>query len=328
MSLRGAVIRGGEEPDLGIRASIISRAQFDEVFEACKNWGRWGADDEVGTLNFISPNDVRGAAKLVRSGVAITCSWPLDTRPGPDNPRPAVHYMTQTFGAPIAKSGDVRFLRDYMGVECHGDAHSHVDALCHVSYEDKLYNGLGAQETVADDGPTCLSVDAMCSGIISRGVLLDIPRVQRSRWVEPGSAVGVEELLAAEELQHVRLRTGDILLLRTGHARRRLELGPWDSAKSKAGLSVTAMPLLHERKVAAVGFDGDGEAIPSPCDGISHPIHAIGIGAMGLCFFDSLFLEELAAACEAEGRWEFFFVVAPLRIVGGTGSPVNPIAVL
>jgi kynurenine formamidase len=148
------------------------------------------------------------------------------------------------------------------------------------------------------------------------------------RWVQPGEAISPAEFLAAEAATGTRLRQGDVVLLRTGHARRRLEAGPWHAAESKAGLDVAVMPILHERRVAAIGFDGDGESVPSPVDGLRSPIHAIGIAAMGLHFLDSLLLEELAKSCSDRRRWEFLFVVAPLRLAGGTGSPVNPIAIL
>ena len=136
-----------------------------------------------------------------------------------------------------------------------------------------------------------------------------------------------ENLAGALASGTVRLAEGDILFLRTGHARKRREEGPWEAAVAKAGLHTSVMPLLHERGVAAIGWDGDGETVPSQCEGVAYPIHAIGICAMGLYYADSLSFEDLAVACEQERRWEFFCVIAPLRIEKGTGSPVNPIAI-
>ena len=171
-------------------------------------------------------------------------------------------------------------------------------------------------------------MDVAKDGLVSRGVLIDIPRLRGTGWVEPGEAVMREEIEAAEQAQGVRMGEGDIVLFRTGHARKRLDQGPWDAANAKAGIHTTAMPLFWERKVAAIGYDGDGEAVPSNCEGVMYPIHAIGVNAMGLYFLDSLYLEDLAAACVQAGRSEFLCVIAPLRLAGGTGSPVNPIAVL
>ena len=136
-----------------------------------------------------------------------------------------------------------------------------------------------------------------------------------------------EEFLAAEEATGTRLRRGDLLLFRTGHAYKRKTEGPWDAANSKAGIHATVLPILHERQIIGVGYDGDGEAVPSNCEGIAYPIHAISIPALGWWTMDSLDLDDLAAACVEEGRWGFLITVAPLRIANGTGSPVNPIAV-
>ena len=222
--------------------------------------------------------------------------------------------------------GLLEFACDYVGLEMHGDAHSHIDALCHVAFGGQLYNGFGA-ETVTDDGARKASIDRCRDGVVGRGVLLDLPRLRGVPWLEPGEAVGPEELESAERAQGVRLGPGDILMLRTGHDRRRREIGPWDAAKAKAGLDVSSMALLRAREISVLGSDGDGDAMPNRVEGVSHPIHALGIAAMGLHFLDSLQLEELARACEEEGRWDFFFTVAPLRLEGGTGAPVNPTAI-
>jgi kynurenine formamidase len=136
-----------------------------------------------------------------------------------------------------------------------------------------------------------------------------------------------EEFLAAERATCTKLRRGDILFVRTGHARKRAEEGPWEAAVLKAGLHSTVMPLLHEREVAAIGWDGDGEAVPSNCEGVMYPIHTIGINAMGLHFIDCLNFEELSGVCMEENAWEFLCVIAPLRLGAGTASPVNPLAV-
>jgi kynurenine formamidase len=309
-------------------AKPVSAAEFAEVYEQCKNWGRWGAEDQRGALNYITPRQVAAATALVRSGITVGCSWPLDTKAGPDNPKPVVHHMTMLADADIGDGGSLRFTADFVGVEFHGDAHSHIDALCHVVYQGRLYNGLAVEEAVGSVGASRQTMDVAHNGLVSRGVLLDIPRLRGTAWVEPGEALLGDELEAAERSQGVRMGEGDVVLLRTGHARKRLDEGPWDAANAKAGVHTSAMPLFHERKVAAIGFDGDGEAVPSNCEGVMYPIHAIGVNAMGLYFLDSLLLEDLAAACEVQGRWEFLLVIAPLRLAAGTGSPVNPIAVL
>jgi kynurenine formamidase len=175
-----------------------------------------------------------------------------------------------------------------------------------------------------------MDITTFANGIVGRGVLLDIPRLRGVKWLEPGEAIGSEELEAAEKAEGVRLRGGDIFLFRTGHHRRRLELGPWNNdydGEGKAGLDPRTMLLLHERKVAAFLPDGDGEAVPSNVEGVPYPIHALQIAAMGMTCADSLQFEELVKVCEEEKRWEFMVVIAPLRVPGGTGSLFNPIAI-
>jgi kynurenine formamidase len=159
-------------------------------------------------------------------------------------------------------------------------------------------------------------------------VLLDIPRLRGVTWVEPGDHVTAAELAAAEAAQQVHVGPGDLLFVRVGHRRRRAELGPWDVAKSRAGLHPDAMEYLAERHVAALGSDSNSDAAPSGVEGVAFPVHILAIHAMGLHLIDYLQFEDLVPACEAAGRWSFLCVVAPLRLPGGTGSPVNPIAIL
>jgi kynurenine formamidase len=159
-------------------------------------------------------------------------------------------------------------------------------------------------------------------------VLLDIPRLRGVSWLEPGEQIFADELEAAEQDRGVTVGQGDILLVRIGHARRLAEFGPWETAGAKAGLHPTAMLFVAERRVAALGSDGNSDTAPSTTEGVAFPIHVLAINAMGVHLLDYLQLEDLRLVCEASGRWEFLFLSAPLRIVGGTGSPVNPIAIL
>jgi kynurenine formamidase len=301
----------------------LSLAAFEQLFEEVKNWGRWGPDDDRGALNYITPERTRAASALVRSGRTVSLAHDLDKVAGPDNPRPVQHFMT---GLGDTSKGRDRFAMDFVGIECHGDAHSHIDALNHCIFQGKLHNGISSSTVTSAGGPRG-AITVASHGIVSRGVLLDIPRVRGVHWLEPGEIVVTEELEAAERAQHVRLGEGDILLLRTGHARRRLELGPWEAALAKAGLHPYAMRLLHARGIAVAGFDGDGDAVPHQVEGLTAPIHCLGMNAIGLHFMDSLNFEDLAVACEAEQRWEFLCVIAPLRLGGGTGTAVNPIAI-
>lgn len=307
---------------------FVSAREFDELFQRVSNWGRWDGDDSRGTLNYLTPERVRASAALVRLGRTVSLSLPINTVAGPDNPYPSVHYMVRTHDVQT-EGGEPRFAGDFLGSELHGDCRTHLDALCHVAYKGKLYNGKSVA-TVTSRGATIMDITAYADGIVGRGVLLDIPRLRGVKWLEPGEAVTREELEAAERSQGVRLDEGDIFLFRTGHHRRRLELGPWDNSyqgAGQAGLHVNTMVMLHERRVAAFLPDGDGETVPSNVEGIPYPIHALQIAAMGMGCADSLQLEELAKVCEGEGRWEFMVVASPLCLPRGTGSLFNPIAI-
>ncbi len=266
------------------------------------------------------------AAAEVRSGRTVGLAAPVETRAGPDDPEPARHEMTGAVRGAVDPHG-LDFARDRFAMNVHGDADSHLDALCHVVYHGTLHDGVPA-DTLAPDGARALSVEAARDGIVGRGVLLDLPRLRGVPWLEPGEHVGAAELAAAERAQGVRVGAGDILLVRVGHRRRRTELGPWDAAVTRAGLHPSAMEFLAERGVTALGGDGNNDAAPSTTEGVAYPVHVLAVHAMGLHLLDYLQFEDLAAACAAAGRWSFLCVVAPLRLPGATGSPVNPIAIM
>jgi kynurenine formamidase len=223
--------------------------------------------------------------------------------------------------------GEPQFAGDYLASEVHGDSRTHLDALCHVAYKGKLYNGRSS-EIVTCRGAKLMDITAYAHGIVGRGVLLDVPRFRGVRWLEPGEAVTSEEIEAVEKFEGVRLNEGDLFLFRTGHHRRRIELGAWNpEGEGQAGLHVNAIPLLHERKIAAFLPDGDGETIPSNVEGVAYPVHALQIASMGMACADNLQFEELSRLCEEENRWTFLVVAAPLRLPHGTGSLLNPIAI-
>jgi kynurenine formamidase len=303
----------------------LSVQDFELLFDELKNWGRWGPDDELGTLNFLGPAEVIAACKLVTQGRRVPLSRRLDTSSGPDNQRPALHYMTRM--AERAGS-EPTFYMDFFGTDYHGKSVSHIDALCHVAYKGVLYNGRRGDETVNSTGSSFAPISALASGVAARGVLLDAPRARRVDWLEPPCALGSEDLGEIASALGVELRRGDVVLVRTGHVRRRQALGPWDPDLSSAGLASSSLRLLADCQVALLGGDGDNDAHPSPVPEIDHPVHILAMNAMGMCLLDNLDLEALSAACEEAGTFEFLLTVAPLIIPGGTGSPVNPIAIL
>jgi kynurenine formamidase len=288
-----------------------------DFHRALSNWGRWGDDDQLGALNHITPEVTARAAASVQRGRTVSCARPLNTQPSLDNPSPVAHHMigtaTEGMGA------------DYFAVAPHGYATSHLDALCHIFHEGRLYNGYPI-ESVTAHGATQLGIHHLRAGIVTRGVLLDIPAQRGVEALEPGEPVFVADLEAAEAAAGISVRTGDALFVRTGRWRWREQHGPWSPHERLAGLDAACLPWLHQREVAMLGSDGVSDVLPSRVEGVTMPIHTVAIVAMGLHLLDNLDLEDLARSCAEESRWEFLLTVAPLVLRRGTASPVNPIA--
>jgi kynurenine formamidase len=295
----------------------LSKHQVLGFHESLSNWGRWGDRDQLGTLNLITPEKRAASAARVRSGRAVSCSRPLPTLPAPDNPQPVVHLMLGT-----ATEG---WGGDYFAMAPHGFSNSHIDALCHIFHEGKLYNGY-AIERVTAHGALELGIHELRDGIVSRGILLDVPRARQVEFLEPGEPIFPDDLESAEALGDARVEPGDVLLVRTGRWGAREARGVRPPAEGLAGLDASCLPWLHERGVAALGCDGVSDVIPSRVEGVEMPIHTVTIVAMGLHLLDNLDLDGLAEACREEGRSDFHLTVAPLVLVRGTASPVNPIA--
>jgi kynurenine formamidase len=304
----------------------LSAAEFRALYERVRQLSRRGPADRRGTLNNICPAEVVAAAGEVRHGRVVSLAAQVDYLAAPDNPDPAVHQMTHPGTGPVPVSG-LSFAMDRLAMNVHGYVDSHIDALCHVIFDGTLYNGVGA-DAVTAQGATELSIEVAGDGIVGRGLLLDIPRVRQVPWLEPGEHVTADDLIAAEALQQVRIQRGDLLFIRVGHRSRRGTLGPWDAANARAGLHPAALELLAERQIAVLGSDSNSDTAPSPAEGVDFPVHVLAINAMGLHLLDWLRFDDLAAACEELNRWSFLCVIAPLRLGAGTGSPVNPIAIL
>lgn len=287
---------------------------------------RSAVDAGRGALAHLTPERVAAAAAEVRLGRTVSLAAPIETVPGPDDLDAAVHRMTGPSPGD-AGSDALRFATDRFAMNVHGDADSHLDALCHVLFDGELHGGTPAS-TVTAEGARALSVDLVGDGIVGRGVLLDIPRLRGVPWLEPGDHVTADDLTAAETAQGVRAAPGDLLFVRTGHRLRRTELGPWNAAVARAGLHPTAVEFLADRRIAVLGGDGNSDTAPSAVEGVAFPVHVLAIHALGIHLMDYLQFEDLAPACVRAGRWSFLCVVAPLRLTGATGSPVNPIAIL
>jgi kynurenine formamidase len=296
-------------------------SDVEALFEELKNWGRWGGDDERGALNYITPAKRLAAVSSVQEGITVSASLPLAKIPSAENASPALHYMIRAGDLVDASS-----FADFLGIAPHGMAHTHLDALCHFLHNGQMYNGFPASR-VTSAGATALSIEAGADGIVSRGVLLDVPAAKGRDWLEPGEAIHPDDLEAAEQQAGIQVESGDILLVRTGRHRRRRELGDWNGRETLAGLHASCLPWLWQRQVAVLGCDGVSDVIPSQISDFRMPIHVVTIVSMGIHLIDNCDLEALAEACAAKRRWSFLLTLAPLRLSQGTASLLNPIAV-
>lgn len=309
---------------------IPDKGRMDEIFEAVKNWGRWGDDDESGALNLITDAVRRDAAAAVRHGRAVSCARNIPVDPAPDNPHPALHMMVVGGDDCLVPGLGIESTADFVGISFHGMACSHLDALCHVHKHGLMYNGYPGS-LVKSTGAQKNSVMCAKDGIVTRGVLLDMPRSLGVERLEPGQLIDPDQLDEAVAKQGgVEIREGDCLLIAVGrdaHRAEQSELGPMGPAKP--GLHPECIPWLHERGISMLGSDVVSDAIPFPrIEGWAMSIHECTLVAMGVHLLDNLDLYELMATCDELSQWDFQLTVAPLRIAKGTGSPVNPIAVL
>ncbi|MEV6106971.1 cyclase family protein [Streptomyces sp. NPDC051940] len=301
--------------------------EFRALYERLRREGAPSTGDgRRGALRRLTPERVAKAVAEVRLGRTVSLAAPIETVPGPDDPEPAVHRMTGPSAHDLRAEG-LHFATDRFAMNVHGDADSHLDALCHVVFDGELYGGVPASTVTAERART-LSVDLLQDGIVGRGVLLDIPRLRGVPWLEPGDHVTADDLTAAESSQGVGVGPGDLLFVRVGHRLRRTELGPWNAAKARVGLHPTAVGFLAERQVAVLGGDGNNDTAPSAVEDIGFPVHVLAMRALGIHLMDYLQFEDLAPLCAQTGRWSFLCALAPLRLPGATGSPVNPVAVL
>ena len=313
-------------------AEVPTEQEVLGYFESLSNWGRWGDDDQLGTLNFLTQETVKKAVSLVDDGATVSCARTVMFEAAPDVPSPPLHFMVQS-GEGWA-GGDGGTTRpspasvDFIGMVFHGHAITHIDSLAHFFWEGKLYNGRPAQLITTAEGATVESVELAKNGIVTRGVLVDAPLVREVDWIERGEGVTPDDIQAAEERCGFRVEEGDALLVRTGQLHRRNVEGPVSSRTAgSTACQAGCLPLFHQRRIALIGSDTGNDVSPTGYPSITHPIHQVGIVAMGLWILDNANLEELAEACRQRNRWEFMLSIGPLRLHNTTGSPVNPIAI-
>ena len=290
-------------------------AGYDALFQQVKNWGRWGPDDQLGTANLVTDAKRRQAAGLVKLGLTVSLAHNPITEKAEDSTLPFEHTMNRGFTT------------DTYRVSYHGYAHSHLDALCHILYKDQTYNGYARAVVNTETGCTRLAIDNLKQGVITRGILIDIPRLKGVGYLEPGTAVYQEDVEAWEKKAGVKVGPGDAVLLRTGRWARRDKVGPWAVGTSAAGFHASIATWLKARDVAFLGSDAASEVMPSLVEGVNLPVHTLVITALGIHILDNQDLERLAETAARLKRWEFQLVINPVPVTGGTGSPLNTLAV-
>ena len=299
----------------------MSKASYDDLMQSISNWGRWGEDDELGTLNTITPEKRTAAAKLVTAGVTVSMALELNKIKDDLNQNPFEHTLTTSEFAGHQVAGDA------YAVDYHGFAHSHMDGLPHFAHKGYFYNGV-PYSAAKPDGAERLGIhNAGVHGVFTRGVLIDMPRFLGQEWMEPGHAITVADLKAWEKATGVTVTAGDVLLIRTGRWAKIAAEGQWNFLEKAAGSHASIAPWLKDRNVAVIGSDGVSDVMPSGVEGLVNPLHELVLVALGRPILDNLDLEAVAAEAARQDRATFLFVGAPLRVKGGTGSPLNPLAV-
>jgi kynurenine formamidase len=283
-----------------------------------RNWNRWGADDQVGAVNLITAAKRVAAARLVRTGRAVSLSRDFPKTPGPGNPTPGQHFMKTV---PRGAGG---FAADFYGSYYHGWAFTHLDALCHTWDEAGMWNGRDPAREIGFDGARWGGVEHWREGIVTRGVLLDVPAHRGRPFVTQEQPVHGWELAEIAKARGLTLQPGDAVCVYSGRE-------AWQAAHPdraygpdpRPGLHASCLPFLRDHEVAALVWDmmdltPNGYELPWAVHG--------AIFAYGVALLDNALLEPLARACAEESRWEFMLTIAPLPVVGGTGSPANPLA--
>ncbi len=299
----------------------MSRADFDQLMKDVSNWGRWGSDDQLGTLNLITPEVRRKAAELVGDGISLSMALDVDKEKHLLNPFPFEHEVQ------VLDLAGHRWAGDRYGVFYHGSAYSHLDGLQHVAHKGMLYNGMPI-DSIPPEGTERLGVQNIgVSGIFARGVLIDLPQYLGIDFVPAGTAISVADLEAWEAASGVTVSSGDVLLIRTGRWVQVAQEGPWNFSDKAAGLHASVAMWLRERDVAVLGSDGVSDVHPSGVEGLSSPLHELVIAGLGMPMLDNLDLEAVSETAAQLNRPVFLFVGSPLRVPGGTGAPLNPLAI-
>ena len=293
--------------------NVPSEAEV-QSYLANSNWGRWGADDQRGAINLITPEKRIAAAGLVRSGRSVSLARPFPKTPAPNNLNPAQHFMrVNPTGVAV----------DYYGISYHGTASTHLDALCHMWDANGLWNG-ASPDVVTTDGAGWGSIDHWSTGVTTRGVLLDVER-HRGTYVTQDTPVHGGELEEIAKAQGVTMQPGDALIVNCGREAYERAVGPWGANPAeRPGMHASCLPFIRGADASILIWDML-DLLPSGYS-VFRGIHPV-LWRYGVGLVDNAQLDRLSAACAEEGRYEFMLTMAPLVVMGGTGSPINPLAI-
>src|SRR5437773_2265765 len=298
----------------GAASHKVTKEQFEQWKKDLNNWGRWGKDDEIGTMNLITPAKRKQAAALVKEGFSVSLASDADTEKAIDNPQPYEHEML-AIGS------------DRIGVAFHGIAHTHLDSLAHINYDGVFYNGYkpDPEQVKKANGHAKNSIHNLKNGIFTRGILIDIPQLKAVKYLEPGTPIYIEDIEAWLKKAGLKILPGDAVFVRAGVWARRQEVGPYQRGRTgkDAGLDPSVIPWLKKQDIAILAADHPQYVSPSDLTGA---IHDSALGSLGIHLIDNCELEAVSEAAAVRKRWEFLLTAAPLPIRGGTGSPMNPIA--
>jgi kynurenine formamidase len=295
-------------------AHTVTEAQYERWKTELSNWGRWGKDDEIGALNLVTPAKRKQAAGLVKEGVSVSLASPADTVKAVDNPNP---YEVTMQGISA----------DRIAINYHGITHTHLDSLAHINENGVFYNGYKPDPDAVAKANRHFrnSIHNLKNGVLTRGVLIDIPRLKGVPYLEQGTPIYIEDLEAWEKQAGVKVGPGDALFVRTGVWARRKALGPYARGRNAkdAGLDPSVVPWLKQRDIAIMGSDHPHYVSPSA---ITAAAHDFSLLYLGIHLLDNCDLEALSEAAATRKRWDFMLTMAPIPMPGGTGSPINPIA--
>ena len=307
-----------------------SQEQLQDWLESSlNNWGKWGADDEKGTLNYLTEERSAEALAMVQDGKTVSCARNITYEALPEPNREPVHYMLSTGDRYRKGEGPYRQVAvDFFGLVFHGFTVTHIDSLAHFFWDGKMYNGRSSCDVTVDEGAKHCAVIEAKGGIIGKGVLVDVPMLRGTEFVERGDGVGIADIKASEKECGISFSPGSIALLRTGQLGKMDREGVVDPRKEgAAGPLPEILPMIQENQVAVLGSDTGNDVTPSGYEKFSNPVHQVGIVGMGLWILDNAWLDDLAEECKRRGQWEFAMVISPLAIPNATGSPVNPLAI-